>query len=150
MPPTLAAGDQGRQQRWLELVVCTPSAAGACAVAGAGGQTHTCSGGGQSRQKRLEPATGVLAAAGALAIMMQALTAASHHCCSAVVASYGDQARDPQCMAGRASSASSDRSQGLLQAHKCTCLFSRGVWQSVCSPMAGQCPLGHMHSSGGQ
>ena len=105
MPPTLAAGDQGRQQRRLELVVCTPSAAGACEVAGAGGQIHTCSGGEQNRQKRLEPATGVLAAAGALAIMMQALTAASHHCCSAVVASYGDQARAPQCTAGRASSA---------------------------------------------
>lgn len=89
VPPSPAARDQGRQQWWLELVVCTASAAGACVVAGAGGQTHTCSGGGQSRQKRLEPATGVLAAAGALAIMMQALTAASHHCCGAVVASYG-------------------------------------------------------------
>ena len=50
VPSTLAARDQGRQQWWLELVVCTPSAAGACVVAGAGRQTHTCSGGGHSRQ----------------------------------------------------------------------------------------------------
>lgn len=66
VPSTLAARDQGRQQQWLELVVYTPSAAGACVVAGAGGQTHTCSGGEQSRQKSLEPTTGMLAAAGAL------------------------------------------------------------------------------------
>lgn len=79
VPSTLAARHQGRQQWWLELVVCTRSAAGACVVAGAGGQTHTCNGGGQSRQKSLEPTTGVLAAAGTLAIIMQALTAASHH-----------------------------------------------------------------------
>lgn len=55
-----AARDYGRQWRWLQLVVCVHSVAGARASYG-----HTCSGEGQGQQQGLGPPAGALVAVAA-------------------------------------------------------------------------------------